>query len=52
VLEKVIKALEKPVPRPRYCVTFPSYLFAALKRCLSARALDRVLLGVSRREGK
>jgi NAD(P)-dependent dehydrogenase (short-subunit alcohol dehydrogenase family) len=52
VLDKVIKALENPVPRPRYYVTFPSYLFAALKRCLSTRALDRVMLGISRREGK
>ncbi|MGD2076293.1 MAG: SDR family NAD(P)-dependent oxidoreductase [Gammaproteobacteria bacterium] len=50
VLKKVIKALESPVPRPRYYVTFPSYLFGALKRCLGTRALDRVLLGVSRRE--
>jgi NAD(P)-dependent dehydrogenase (short-subunit alcohol dehydrogenase family) len=52
VLDKVIKALESRVPRPRYYVTFPSYLFAALKRCLTTRALDRVLLGVSRRETK
>ena len=52
VLDKVIKALEARAPRPRYYVTFPSYLFAALKRCLSTRALDRVLLGVSRRERK
>ena len=52
VLDKVIKALESPVPRPRYYVTFPSYLFGILKRCLSTRALDRMLLNVSRREGK
>ncbi len=52
VLDKVIKALESRAPRPRYYVTFPSYLFGTLKRCLSTRALDRVLLGVSRREGK
>ena len=52
VLEKVIKALETSVPRPRYYVTLPSYLFGTLKRCLSTRALDRVLLGVSRRERK
>jgi NAD(P)-dependent dehydrogenase (short-subunit alcohol dehydrogenase family) len=50
VLKKVIKALESPVPRPRYYVTFPTYLFAGLRRCLSTRSLDRVLLGVSRRE--
>ena len=52
VLEKVIKALEARAPRPRYYVTFPSYLFGSLKRCLSTRALDRVLLGISRRESR
>jgi NAD(P)-dependent dehydrogenase (short-subunit alcohol dehydrogenase family) len=52
VLRKVIKALEHTVPRPRYYVTFPTYFFGALKRCLSTDALDRVLLGVSRREGR
>jgi len=52
VLEKVIKALEAREPKPRYYVTFPSYLFGTLKRCLSTRALDRVLLGVSRRESR
>lgn len=50
VLDKVIKALESPVPRPRYYVTLPTYLFATLKRCLTTRALDRVMLGISRRE--
>jgi len=52
VLEKVIKALQARAPRPRYYVTFPSYLFGTLKRCLSTRALDRVLLGISRRESR
>ena len=52
VLDKVIRGLEARAPRPRYYVTLPSYLFAGLKRCLSTRTLDRVLLGVSRREGK
>lgn len=46
VLEKVIKALESPRPRARYYVTFPTYLFAALKRVLSDRALDKVLAKV------
>ena len=40
VLKKVIHALESPRPRPRYYVTFPTYLFGALKRVLSTRALD------------
>ena len=52
VLEKVVKALECPRPRPRYYVTFPTYLFAGLKRILSQRMLDRVLSGVSRGEQK
>jgi NAD(P)-dependent dehydrogenase (short-subunit alcohol dehydrogenase family) len=43
VLKKVIHALESPRPRARYYVTFPTYLFAALKRVLSDRALDRIL---------
>ena len=50
VLAKVIRALEAPRPRPRYYVTFPTYLFAGLKRILSQRMLDRVLSGVSRGE--
>ncbi|MEE9119597.1 MAG: short-chain dehydrogenase, partial [Calditrichia bacterium] len=29
--------------KPRYYVTFPSYLFAYLKRVLSARMMDKVL---------
>jgi NAD(P)-dependent dehydrogenase (short-subunit alcohol dehydrogenase family) len=46
VLKKVIKALESPRPRARYYVTFPTYLFAALKRVLTDRALDRILAKV------
>lgn len=52
VLQKVIVALESRRPRPRYYVTFPTWLFAGLKRTLSSRALDRVLLRVSRSEQK
>ena len=52
VVAKVIHALESPRPRPRYYVTFPTYLFGTLKRVLSTRLLDRVLLGVSRGEQK
>lgn len=47
VLKKVLQALESSNPRPRYYVTFPSYLFAYLKRILSARMLDRILSKVS-----
>ena len=47
VLEKVMHALEATRPRIRYPVTFPTYLFAWLRRVLSARALDRVLARTS-----
>ncbi len=50
VVDKLILALEQPRPKSRYYVTFPTYLFGALKRVLSTRALDRVMLGVSRKE--
>ena len=50
VLAKVTKALLSPKPSPRYYVTVPTYLFAALKRVLSTRALDRILLHISRSE--
>jgi NAD(P)-dependent dehydrogenase (short-subunit alcohol dehydrogenase family) len=46
VLKKVIHALESPRPKARYCVTFPTYLFATLKRVLPDRALDRILAKV------
>ncbi len=52
VLEKVIHALESPRPRVRYYVTFPTYLFATLKRLLPHRALDWVLRSVSRSENR
>jgi NAD(P)-dependent dehydrogenase (short-subunit alcohol dehydrogenase family) len=43
VLKKVIHALESRRPRARYAVTFPTYLFAYLKRLLPVRTLDRIL---------
>jgi len=52
VLAKVIHALESPRPRARYFVTFPTYLFATLKRLLPIRGLDWVLRRVSRGENK
>lgn len=52
VLDKVIHAIESPKPKARYYVTFPTYLFATLKRILSHRALDRILLRVSRGENR
>jgi NAD(P)-dependent dehydrogenase (short-subunit alcohol dehydrogenase family) len=43
VLKRVIHALEANRPKPRYYVTFPTYLFAFLKRILSHRQLDHIL---------
>ncbi|WP_455205698.1 SDR family oxidoreductase [Kaarinaea lacus] len=43
VLKKVILALESRRPKLRYYVTFPTYLFATLKRLLSHRAMDKIL---------
>lgn len=47
VLEKVMHALASNRPRVRYPVTFPTHLFAWLKRMLSARTLDHLLARVS-----
>lgn len=40
VLKRVVHALESSNPRPRYYVTFPTYLFGFLKRLLSIRQMD------------
>ncbi len=50
VVAKLIHALEHPRPRPRYAVTLPTHLFAALKRVLSTQGMDRVLLRATRDE--
>jgi NAD(P)-dependent dehydrogenase (short-subunit alcohol dehydrogenase family) len=42
VLKRVIHALESRRPKNRYYVTFPTYLFAFLKRILPGRLLDRL----------
>lgn len=47
VLKKVIHALEARRPKARYGVTFPTHLFAVLRRLLPARVLDRILSAVS-----
>ncbi len=52
VLDKVILALESRRPKIRYYVTFPTYLFAVLKRILPHRGLDWVLRKVSRGENQ
>jgi short-subunit dehydrogenase len=43
VLKRVLHALESKRPGIRYPVTFPTYLFAWLKRIMSDRMLDRIL---------
>ncbi|GEK74649.1 MULTISPECIES: SDR family oxidoreductase [Halomonas] len=50
VVDKLIHALEHRRPRPRYAVTVPTHLFAALKRMLSTRGMDRVLLSATKSE--
>lgn len=46
VVKKLRHAIESPRPRPRYFVTTPTYLMAALRRILPTRALDWVLARV------
>lgn len=43
VAEKVIHAVESKKPHIRYPVTFPTYLFAVLKRLLPTAWLDQIL---------
>ncbi|MEE9494177.1 MAG: SDR family NAD(P)-dependent oxidoreductase [Gammaproteobacteria bacterium] len=50
VVDKVIQALEQARPRPRYYVTKPTWIFGILKRILSTRAMDSVLLRISNKE--
>ncbi|MGB0468778.1 MAG: SDR family oxidoreductase [Pontibacterium sp.] len=47
VIKKVLHALQSSHPKARYYVTFPTYLFAYLRRILPARWLDAVLIRVS-----
>lgn len=46
VVKKLIHALEAPQPKIRYRVTFPTYLFAYLKRLLPARIMDKLLIRI------
>ncbi len=50
VVARLIHALEHPRPKPRYAVTLPTHLFAVLKRVLTTRGMDRVLLRSTRDE--
>ena len=52
VTKCLLHAIESKRPKPRYYVTFPTYLFGWLRRFLSTRMLDWVLLRVSSDENK
>ncbi len=43
VFKKLLHALENGAPKPRYMVTFPTYLMAYLKRLLPSKPLDAFL---------
>lgn len=47
VAKKLIHAIDSRRPKVRYYVTFPTYLFATLKRILPHRMLDVVLRKIS-----
>jgi hypothetical protein len=47
ITPKVIHALESNRPKPRYYVTKPTYALGYLKRILSNKLLDKLLLKVS-----
>ena len=46
VTAKIMHALAVPNPKPRYYVTFPTYLMGTLRRILPTRWLDAVILRV------
>ncbi|SFS20498.1 SDR family oxidoreductase [Yoonia litorea] len=46
VTDKLLHALTVPNPKPRYYVTFPTYLMGTLRRILPTRWLDALILRV------
>ena len=48
VLKRVVHALNSSRPKVRYPVTFPTYLFALLKRILPHSWLDWVIYKVAK----
>ncbi|CDZ75882.1 2-dehydro-3-deoxy-D-gluconate 5-dehydrogenase [Legionella massiliensis] len=50
VIAKLLHAIEAKHPKAKYPVTFPSHLFAFLKRVLSTKMLDRLMSYLSRKE--
>ncbi len=50
VIKKLVHAIESKKPKAKYPVTFPTYLFIFLKRILTTRLLDKLLLQASKKE--
>ncbi|MFN4008674.1 MAG: SDR family oxidoreductase [Pannonibacter sp.] len=50
VVEQLIHAIESPRPKARYRTTVPTKVMTVLKRLLSTRALDRVLINAADKE--
>jgi NAD(P)-dependent dehydrogenase (short-subunit alcohol dehydrogenase family) len=48
----LLHALHAKQPKAHYYVTFPTYLFGFLRRCLSTNLLDKVLLRAAGNEAK
>ncbi len=46
VIEKVVAALEKPQPKPRYYITSATHILGNLKRVLPTAWLDKILIKV------
>ena len=44
VLEKLLHAMNANKPRPHYYVTFPTYFMGVMRRILSTRLLDKILI--------
>jgi len=50
VVDRLIHALEHPRPKARYAVTLPTRIFTLLRRILTSRGMDAVLLRSTRAE--
>ena len=46
VTDKLIHALDHPNPKPRYYITTATYVAAYLRRVLTTRAIDRIMLKI------
>jgi short-subunit dehydrogenase len=44
VLKKLLHAMNAKKAKPRYYVTFPTYFMGVMRRILSTRLLDRILI--------